>query len=98
MVKWIKEEMNLSKEEIGREKFLAYAWEWTNKYGGTITQQLKLSVMTYFVNGTAMKGHTLSKTVDSHEENGKINLRSQSFVVLKESKVKALTLSDQFPP
>ena len=30
-----------SKEELGREKFIEEAWEWTNLYGGTIKNQLK---------------------------------------------------------
>ncbi len=34
-------EKGLSKEAIGREKFLEHAWEWTEKYGGTILEQLK---------------------------------------------------------
>ena len=31
----------LSKEDIGREKFLERAWEWKAKYGGRIIEQLK---------------------------------------------------------
>jgi len=34
-------EKGINKWEIGREKFLAYAWEWKNKYGGIIIDQLK---------------------------------------------------------
>lgn len=30
-----------SREEIGREEFLARTWEWKEKYGGTITSQLR---------------------------------------------------------
>jgi valyl-tRNA synthetase len=30
-----------SKEELGRERFLEEAWDWTHKYGGTIKNQLK---------------------------------------------------------
>jgi len=30
-----------SKEELGREKFLEEAWEWTHLYGGTIKRQLR---------------------------------------------------------
>lgn len=30
-----------TKEEIGREKFLERAWEWKEKYGGRIVEQLK---------------------------------------------------------
>ncbi|CCH56594.1 valyl-tRNA synthetase [Fibrisoma limi BUZ 3] len=34
-------EQGIDKREIGREKFLEYAWEWTHKYGGIILQQLR---------------------------------------------------------
>ncbi len=32
---------NLTKEDLGREKFLERAWKWKEKYGGTIISQLK---------------------------------------------------------
>ena len=31
----------VQKREIGREQFLKHAWEWTEKYGGIILQQLR---------------------------------------------------------
>ena len=31
----------INKREIGREEFLNHAWEWKEKYGGIIIQQLK---------------------------------------------------------
>jgi len=31
----------INKSDISREEFLAHAWEWTDKYGGTILEQLK---------------------------------------------------------
>ena len=31
----------VSKFEIGREKFIEHAWEWTHKHGGIILEQLK---------------------------------------------------------
>ncbi len=31
----------IDKEKIGREKFLKYAFDWKNKYGGTIVEQIK---------------------------------------------------------
>lgn len=31
----------ISKEDIGREKFLDAAWDWTHEYGGNIVNQLK---------------------------------------------------------
>ncbi len=34
-------EQGIDKEEIGREKFLEHAWEWKEKYGGIILEQLK---------------------------------------------------------
>ncbi len=34
-------EQGISKDEIGREKFLEHAWEWTHEYGGVILDQLK---------------------------------------------------------
>lgn len=34
-------EKGLSREKVGREEFLRIAWEWKNKYGGVITEQLK---------------------------------------------------------
>ncbi len=32
----------LSKESMGREKYMERAWQWNEKYGGRITEQLKL--------------------------------------------------------
>jgi valyl-tRNA synthetase len=40
VVKSLKDK-GISKEEIGREEFLKYCWEWNEKYGGIIIQQLK---------------------------------------------------------
>lgn len=34
-------EQGISKKEMGREKFLEHAWDWTHEYGGTILEQLK---------------------------------------------------------
>ena len=34
-------EKGLTREKIGREKFLKMAWDWKEKYGGIITNQLK---------------------------------------------------------
>ena len=34
-------DMGIKKEEIGREKFLEYAWEWKEEHGGIILQQLR---------------------------------------------------------
>ncbi len=34
-------EQGIDKKEIGREKFLEYAWEWKEEYGGRIVNQLK---------------------------------------------------------
>mgnify|MGYP001164147681 FL=1 len=32
---------NVNKKEIGREKFIKHSWDWTEKYGGIIINQLK---------------------------------------------------------
>ena len=34
-------DMGIRKEDIGREKFLEYAWEWKEEHGGIILQQLR---------------------------------------------------------
>ena len=34
-------EKGIDKKEIGREKFITHAWDWTHKYGGIIIKQLK---------------------------------------------------------
>ncbi len=34
-------ERGIKKSDIGREEFLKYAWEWKEKYGGIILEQLK---------------------------------------------------------
>jgi valyl-tRNA synthetase len=34
-------EQGINKKDIGREKYMEYAWEWRNKYGGIILEQLK---------------------------------------------------------
>ena len=40
IVNAMKEE-GLTKEDLGREKFLERAWDWKKEYGGTIVEQLK---------------------------------------------------------
>ncbi|KAL2602000.1 hypothetical protein AAZV13_10G201000 [Glycine max] len=34
-------EKNLTRHDLGREKFVSEVWEWKHKYGGTILQQLR---------------------------------------------------------
>lgn len=34
-------EQKLTRHDLGREKFVSEVWEWKNKYGGTILQQLR---------------------------------------------------------
>lgn len=34
-------ERGINKQDLTRDEFLAYAWEWTHKYGGIILQQLR---------------------------------------------------------
>ncbi len=40
VVKWLREQ-GIKKSDLSREEFLKYAWEWTDKYGGIILEQLK---------------------------------------------------------
>ena len=40
VVEKLKEE-GISKNDLTREEFLKHAWDWTNKYGGVILDQLK---------------------------------------------------------
>ena len=40
VTKSLKEE-GIDKKEIGRDQFLEHCWDWTEKYGGIITDQLK---------------------------------------------------------
>ena len=35
------QEKGINKEDLSREEFLEYAWEWKEKYGGIIIRQLK---------------------------------------------------------
>jgi valyl-tRNA synthetase len=37
----LKKEQNLTRYDLGREKFLEHVWAWKEKYGGTIIQQLR---------------------------------------------------------
>ncbi|KAI5400572.1 Valine--tRNA ligase [Lathyrus oleraceus] len=39
--KKIMREKQLTRHDLGREKFIEEVWEWKNKYGGTILQQLR---------------------------------------------------------
>ena len=40
VIQWLAEQ-NIKKEDIGREKFLEYAMQWKEQYGGIINDQLK---------------------------------------------------------
>ena len=40
VTKFLKDQ-GIDKKSIGREKFLEHCWEWTDKYGGIIIEQLK---------------------------------------------------------
>ena len=40
VVRWLREK-GIKKSDISREEFMKYAWEWTDKYGGIILEQLK---------------------------------------------------------
>ncbi|KAI9112058.1 hypothetical protein K1719_016954 [Acacia pycnantha] len=39
--KKIMRERHLTRHDLGREKFISEVWDWKNKYGGTILQQLR---------------------------------------------------------
>lgn len=41
VVERLKEEENLTKQEIGREEFLRRAWAWKEEFGGRIVEQMK---------------------------------------------------------
>ncbi|MGM0470979.1 MAG: valine--tRNA ligase [Bacillota bacterium] len=41
VVNKMREEEGLEKDDVGREGFLERAWEWTDEYGGRITDQLE---------------------------------------------------------
>ncbi len=41
VVRWLREEKNLTKGELGRDEFMKYAWQWKEKYGGIILDQLR---------------------------------------------------------
>ena len=41
VIEYLKKEKNIEKKDITREKFLQYCWEWKEKYGNTIIEQIK---------------------------------------------------------
>jgi valyl-tRNA synthetase len=41
VVKWLREEKKLRKADLSREEFMAYAYQWKDKYGGIILSQLR---------------------------------------------------------
>ncbi|MBK8557897.1 MAG: valine--tRNA ligase [Lewinellaceae bacterium] len=41
VVHWLREEKKLRKADITREQFMEYAYQWKDKYGGIILQQLR---------------------------------------------------------
>ncbi|PWJ44241.1 valine--tRNA ligase [Sediminitomix flava] len=41
VVKMLKDEQGIEKADLSREQFLEHAWEWKEKYGGIILDQLK---------------------------------------------------------
>ena len=41
VVEYLKKEKNIEKKDITREEFLKYCWEWKEKYGNTIIEQIK---------------------------------------------------------
>ncbi|NUQ25889.1 MAG: valine--tRNA ligase [Saprospiraceae bacterium] len=41
VVQWLRKEKNLRKVDITRDQFMEYAYQWKDKYGGIILQQLR---------------------------------------------------------
>ncbi len=41
VVRWLRDEKGLRKSDLSREEFLGYAYQWKDKYGGIILQQLR---------------------------------------------------------
>ena len=41
VVKWLREEKGITKGSLTRDEFMAYAFQWKEKYGGIILQQLR---------------------------------------------------------
>lgn len=41
VVRWLREEKSLRKADLTREQFMDYAYQWKEKYGGIILQQLR---------------------------------------------------------
>ena len=41
VVRWLREEKKLRKADLTREEFMGYAYQWKDKYGGIILQQLR---------------------------------------------------------
>jgi len=38
---FLKKDKNLTRHDLGRDKFLKHVWDWKHKYGGTIIKQLR---------------------------------------------------------
>ena len=60
-------EQGISKSSLGREAFLEHAWEWKNKYGGIILQQLKKL-------GCSLDWERTTFTMDDHYYNSVISV------------------------
>lgn len=41
VVRWLREEKKLRKADLSREEFMGYAYQWKDKYGGIILEQLR---------------------------------------------------------
>ena len=41
VIEYLKKEKNIEKKDISREEFLKYCWEWKERYGNTIIEQIK---------------------------------------------------------
>ncbi|HSU27650.1 MAG TPA: valine--tRNA ligase [Chitinophagaceae bacterium] len=60
-------EQGIAKSSLSREEFLKYAWEWKDKYGGIILQQLKKL-------GCSLDWERTSFTMDPHYYDTVINI------------------------
>lgn len=60
-------EKGIAKSSLSRDEFLAYAWEWKNKYGGIILEQLREM-------GCSLDWNRTSFTMDPHYYDSVINV------------------------
>ncbi len=90
-------EKGISKKEIGREKFLEHCWEWTHKYGGIITKQLrKLGVSCDWQRERfTMDEHYYDKVIESFVELYKKGLIYRGYRMVNWCPVSKSAISDE---